>query len=46
MVVEVTYLIWTEENRLRQVAYQGQHEDKLATQVVPPVPHPPRKGRR
>ena len=28
MVVEVTYLTWTEDNLLRQVSYQGQREDK------------------
>lgn len=46
VVVEVTYLTWTEDNPLRQVACQGQREDKPAAQVVRPVPHPPRKGRR
>ena len=30
MVVEVTYLTWTEDNLLRQVSYQGQREDKPA----------------
>jgi bifunctional non-homologous end joining protein LigD len=34
MVVEVTYLTWTEDNLLRQVSYQGQREDKPARQVV------------
>ena len=43
MVVEVTYLTWTDDNLLRQVSYQGQREDKPATQVVRPVPHPPRR---
>ena len=43
VVVEVTYLTWTEDNLLRQVSYQGQREDKPATQVVRPVPHPPRR---
>ena len=28
VVVEVTYLTWTEDNLLRQVSYQGQREDK------------------
>jgi ATP-dependent DNA ligase len=42
MVVEVTYLTWTEDNLLRQVSNQGQREDKPARQVVRPVPHPPR----
>jgi bifunctional non-homologous end joining protein LigD len=40
VVVEVTYLTWTEDNLLRQVSYQAQREDKPATQVVRPVPHP------
>ena len=30
LVVEVTYLTWTEDNLLRQVSYQGQREDKPA----------------
>ena len=34
VVVEVTYLTWTEDNLLRQVSYQGQREDKPARQVV------------
>ena len=45
IVVEVTYLTWTEDNLLRQVSYQGQREDKPARQVVRPVPHPIRSGR-
>ena len=45
VVVEVTYLTWTEENLLRQVSYQGQREDKPARQVVRPVPHPPPRER-
>jgi bifunctional non-homologous end joining protein LigD len=40
VVVEVTYLTWTEDNLLRQVSYQGQREDKPTKQVVRPVPHP------
>jgi bifunctional non-homologous end joining protein LigD len=40
MVVEVTYLTWTEDNLLRQVSYQGQREDKPARRVVRLVPHP------
>ena len=40
VVVEVTYLTWTEDNLLRQVSYQGQREDKTARQVVRPVPWP------
>jgi ATP-dependent DNA ligase len=43
LVVEVTYLTWTEDNLLRQVSYQGQREDKPARQVVRAVPHPPRR---
>ena len=43
VVVEVTYLTWTEDNLLRQVSYQGQREDKPARQVVRPLPHPPRR---
>ncbi|SEP50932.1 bifunctional non-homologous end joining protein LigD [Rhodospirillales bacterium URHD0017] len=42
LVVEVTYLTWTEDNLLRQVSYQGQREDKPANQVVRVIPHPPR----
>jgi bifunctional non-homologous end joining protein LigD len=40
MVVEVTYLTWTEDNLLRQVSYQGQREDKPAGQVVRAIPRP------
>jgi bifunctional non-homologous end joining protein LigD len=43
LVVEVTYLTWTEDNLLRQVSYQGQREDKPARQVVRPVPHAQRR---
>ena len=39
IVVEVTYLTWTQDNLLRQVAYQGQREDKPARQVVRSIPH-------
>jgi bifunctional non-homologous end joining protein LigD len=41
MVVEVTYLTWTEGGLLRAVSYQGQREDKPARQVVRSVPLPP-----
>jgi ATP-dependent DNA ligase len=34
VVVEVTYLTWTEGGLLRAVSYQGQREDKPARQVV------------
>ena len=43
VVVEVTYLTWTEGGLLRAVSYQGQREDKPARQVVRPVPHPLRR---
>ena len=43
LVVEGTYLTWTEGNLLRQVSYQGQREDKAARQVMRPVPHAPRR---
>ena len=39
VVVEVTYLIWTEDNLLRQVSYQGQREDKPARGAARPIPH-------
>ena len=44
LVVEVTYLTWTEDNLLRPVFYQGQREDKPARQVVCARPHPPRRS--
>ena len=37
VVVEVTYLTWTEGGLLRAVSYQGQREDKPARQVVRPI---------
>ncbi|MDB5593028.1 DNA ligase D, partial [Enterovirga sp.] len=40
MVVEVTYLTWTEDNLLRQVVFAGVREDKPARDVVRPIPHP------
>jgi bifunctional non-homologous end joining protein LigD len=40
VVVEVTYLTWTEGGLLRAVSYQGQREDKPARQVVRSTPHP------
>ena len=40
IVVEVTYLTWTEDNLLRQVSYQAQREDKPARQVVRSISHP------
>ena len=42
VVVEVTYLTWTEDNLLRQASYQIQQEDKPARQLVRVIPHPPR----
>jgi ATP-dependent DNA ligase len=39
VVVEVTYLTWTEENLLRQVSYQGQRKDKSAKEVFRDIPH-------
>jgi bifunctional non-homologous end joining protein LigD len=39
VVVEVTYLTWTEGGLLRAVSYQGQREDKPAGQVVRPYSH-------
>jgi ATP-dependent DNA ligase len=38
IVVEVTYLTWTEDNLMRQVSYEGQREDKPARQVVRSIP--------
>src|SRR3954471_19359056 len=40
MVVEVTYLTWTDDNLLRHVVFEGVREDKHARDVIPPVPHP------
>ncbi|TIU29465.1 MAG: ATP-dependent DNA ligase, partial [Mesorhizobium sp.] len=40
VVVEVTYLTWTEDNLLRQVSYQGERQDKPARQVVRSPPYP------
>ncbi|WP_373867966.1 ATP dependent DNA ligase [Reyranella soli] len=45
MVVEVSYLTWTDDNLLRQASYQGQREDKPARQVVRLIPHPPRRSK-
>jgi bifunctional non-homologous end joining protein LigD len=42
VVVEVTYLTWTEGGPLRAVSYQGQREDKPARQIVRPISHLPR----
>ena len=40
LVAEVKYLTWTEDNLLRQVVYEGLREDKPATDVRRPIPHP------
>ena len=40
LVVEVKYLTWTEDNLLRQVAYEGLREYKDPTEVRRPVPNP------
>ena len=40
LVAEVEFLTWSEDNLLRQVVYQGLREDKPATEVRRPVPHP------
>jgi ATP-dependent DNA ligase len=42
LVAEVKSVIWTEDNLLRQVVYEGLREDKRATEVRRPVPHPQR----
>ncbi len=40
LVAEVKYLTWTDDNLLRQVVYEGLRQDKPATEVRRPVPHP------
>ncbi|HEX3413377.1 MAG TPA: hypothetical protein VHT00_16805 [Stellaceae bacterium] len=40
LVAEVKFLTWTEDNLLRQVVYEGLREDKPATDVRRPIPHP------
>jgi hypothetical protein len=40
LVAEVKYLTWTEDNLLRQVAYEGLREDKPAADVRRAVPYP------
>ena len=40
LVAEVKYLTWTDDNLLRQVVYEGLREDKPASEVRRPVPHP------
>jgi DNA ligase D-like protein (predicted ligase) len=39
LVVEVKYLTWTEDNLLRQVAYEGLREDKDPSEVRRPLPN-------
>jgi bifunctional non-homologous end joining protein LigD len=43
VVVEVTYLTWTEGGLLRAVSYQGERQDKPARQMVRAVPNPGRQ---
>jgi ATP-dependent DNA ligase len=38
LVVEVTFLTWTDDGLLRQVVYQGLREDKPAREVMRPLP--------
>ena len=38
LVAEVKFLTWTDDNLLRQVAYEGLREDKPAAEVRRPVP--------
>ena len=38
VVIEVTYLTWTDDNFLRQVSYQAQREHKPARQVIRAAP--------
>jgi DNA ligase D-like protein (predicted ligase) len=40
MVVEVTYLTWTDDNLLRHVVFNGVREDKPPRHVIRPIPHP------
>jgi bifunctional non-homologous end joining protein LigD len=40
LVAEVKYLTWTDDNLLRQAVYEGLREDKPASGVRRPVPHP------
>jgi bifunctional non-homologous end joining protein LigD len=41
MVVEITYLTWTEDGLLRHTVYQGEREDKPAREVVRAQPKAP-----
>jgi len=40
LVAEVKYLTWTDDNLLRQVVYEGLRDDKAASEIRRPVPHP------
>jgi DNA ligase D-like protein (predicted ligase) len=40
LVADVKYLTWTDDNLLRQVVYEGLREDKPASEIRRPVPHP------
>jgi ATP-dependent DNA ligase len=40
LVAEVKFLTWTDDNLLRQVVYEGLREDKQASEICRPVPHP------
>jgi ATP-dependent DNA ligase len=40
MVVEVTYLTWTDDHLLRHVVFHGVREDKPARDVIRPIPYP------
>lgn len=44
LVVEVTYLTWTEDNLLRQVSCQGQREARPVRQVVRAISDPPTRS--
>jgi ATP-dependent DNA ligase len=49
LVAEVRYLTWTDDNLLRQVIYQGLHEDKAPTDVIArcvPRDHPKLRRQR
>jgi bifunctional non-homologous end joining protein LigD len=39
LVAEVKYLAWTDDNLLRQVAYEGLRKDKPAADVRRPISH-------
>jgi ATP-dependent DNA ligase len=45
LVVAVKYRTWTDDNLLRQVAYEGLREDKDPTEVQRPVPNQPSSTR-